>query len=75
MAKDYCSFFPEYWYSWEGKVIYLGYCCMVHDEKCSFSDFFMCMWRVRVIGTIPIALIAGIACWIRHTKLMIKRWN
>ena len=73
--KDWCTGFPEYWVTWYGDIFYLGHCCEIHDDKCSFSDFISCLWKNRIVGAIPIALVAGIACWWKHTKLMISRWN
>lgn len=77
--KDWCSSFPEYWLAWSWKTlfkkVYIGDCCKIHDIKCSTTQFFRCLRKKRVLGGFTITVVAGAACWIKHTDLMVKRWK
>ena len=69
--KDYCSAFPE---EWGG--MYIGDCCYGHDEVhvCSTTKFYKCL-KNKIDRFSAIIITAGgfAGCWVRHTKLMIKR--
>ena len=68
--KDYCTGFPEYWYNWTGKKMYIGNLCKKHDDRCGTKDFYKDLWRHRIVGAVAIATVASIACWVKYPKLM-----
>ena len=68
--KDYCTWFPEYWYTWKFKKIYIGDICKEHDKNCGSHGFYKNTWKARLIGAVLIATVASIACWIKYRKLM-----
>ena len=80
--KDYCTGFPDYWYRWGYNLrwerIYIGHLCRDHDiseesKECSSTRFFKGLWSHRVVGTIPIFIVASIACWVKYPFRMMKR--
>jgi len=79
--KDYCTGFPEYWWTWKGEYIYIGNLCKEHDNNdgvsrfkgCSNTKFFNSTWRARLIGAVIIATVASIMCFIKFPKRQSKR--
>ena len=67
---DYCTCFPEYWYTWYGKKIYIGDMCKRHDDGCATHTFYRDTWNARLIGAVVIATVATLACVIRYPKMM-----
>lgn len=72
-SKDHCTKFPEHWYTWTGKRIYIGSICKKHDENCGTHGFYKATWKARLIGAVLIASIATVACWVKYFKLMRKK--
>ena len=70
---DYCTCFPEYWITWKGKYVYIGWMCKKHDDGCRTHTFYGDTWNNRLVGATVIATIATIACWVRYTKLMWRK--
>lgn len=68
--KDHCTGFPENWYTWTGKKIYIGDICKKHDERCGTHGFYNDTWKARLIGAVLISTVATIACWWKYRKLM-----
>jgi len=67
--KDYCSYFPEYWFE-----TYIGGCCKVHDESCSSHKFYNCLrTKISFVGSMILTIGGGLGCWIKYTKKMLKR--
>ena len=67
--KDYCTWFPEYWFG-----TYIGDCCKGHDTNCSTSRFFVCLRsKIGYIGSSLITTGGAIGCWAKYTKQMIGR--
>ena len=71
---DYCTGFFEHWYTWKFKKIYIGEFCKKHDEACGTFGFFKDLWNARVVGAIPIATVASIACFFKYPRKIINRW-
>ncbi len=73
MAKDYCTAFPEYWYTWESPIrwkrTYIGDCCEGHDTDCKTSRFFKCLRSKKIVGGLLITLGGAIGCLIRYRKV------
>lgn len=65
-----CTGFPEHWYTWKLKKIYIGHICKEHDKRCGSHSFYKDTWNARLIGAVTIASIASLACWIKQRKLM-----
>ena len=77
-----CTAFPEYWYTWKLKKIYIGDICKAHDNNpkdgkefkgCANSNFYKDTWKARLIGAVLIATVASIACFFKFPKKQIKR--
>ena len=73
MAKDHCTMFPEYWYTWKFKKIYIGDMCKEHDKRCGSHGFFKDTWNARLVGAVLIASTASLACWYKYIKLMLSK--
>lgn len=82
MKKDHCTGFPEYWYTWKFKRVYIGWMCKKHDNDpeegkefkgCSNSGFYRNTWKHRLIGAVLISTVASIACWIKFPEKQKKR--
>lgn len=73
VMTDHCTWFPEYWYTWYGKKIYIGHLCKNHDDNCGTHGFYKGTWEARLIGAVAIASIATIACWVKYPSKMIKK--
>ena len=82
MEKDYCTWFPEYWYTWKFKRIYIGNFCKEHDNEpkegkefsgCRNTSFYKKTWEARLIGAVAIATIASIACFVFYPKEQTER--
>ena len=70
---DYCTGFFEYWYTWKFETIPIKDLCKEHDKRCGTHGFYKDTWNARLIGAVPIATIATLACWLKYTKKMIKK--
>jgi len=79
--KDHCSAFPEYWYQWYlGRFfipmirkVYIGDCCEGHDNTCSTSKFFKCLWKKRIVGGVLITSGGFAGCVPQKAWKWIKR--
>ena len=75
--KDWCTGFPEHWYTWTFKKVYIGDCCEKHDniggKGCSSSKFIKCLIKKRILGGFTIFAVATLACWIKYPYDMLKR--
>jgi len=77
--KDWCTKFPEYWYSWSFKKIYIGDCCKKHDDVdddrggCDSTAFMKCLLNKRIMGGSMIFAMASLACWVKYPFKMKKR--
>ena len=82
MSKDYCTWFPEYWYTWKGELIYIGWMCKDHDnhdegeefEGCANTGFYKNTWKAHLIGATIISTIASAVCLVRYFKKQIRRF-
>lgn len=69
MVKDYCTWFPEYWFG-----TYIGNCCKEHDENCGSHSFYKCLRKkIGRVSAFLIAIGGGIGCWTKYTSKMFKR--
>jgi hypothetical protein len=67
--KDYCTWFPEYWFN-----TYIGDCCEEHDENCSTHMFYKCLKKkLNLFSSLFITLGGGIGCWAKYTTKMFKK--
>ena len=80
--KDYCTGFFEYWYTWKFKKIKISDMCKDHDNDpkegeefkgCSNSRFYAATWKANLVGAVLISTIASMWCFLRYTKIQIKR--
>ena len=77
IIEDHCTGFPEYWWTWKGEYVYIGWMCKKHDNDpkegevfkgCASHSFYVDTWNSRLIGAVLISTIASIACWIKYPK-------
>ena len=74
MAKDHCTWFPEYVFG-----IYIGNACRGHDDTCSTTGFYNNLvedlkpltFKHEIAALIAVGGMAG--CWVKYTKFMINR--
>jgi len=75
-----CTGFPNHWVQWRlppkwwklwqcWRVISIAHCCEDHDKECSTEVFAKCMWKKRVVGGVPIVLIASVVCLFKYKKV------
>ena len=65
-----CTFFPEKWITWTGKIVDIHDLCVKHDKRCGSHGFYKGTWERRLVGAVLIATVASIACWVKHWTLM-----
>lgn len=76
---DWCTSFPDYWYTWRFQKVYIGDICEAHDDiedprgGCDSTRFAKGLYKRKVLGATLIFLAASIACWIKYPKSMIRR--
>lgn len=77
--EDWCTLFPEYWYTWKFERIYIGDICEDHDDiddkrgGCDSTAFAKGLWERKVMFGLTIFCIASLVCWVVHPLKMIKR--
>lgn len=75
-----CTGFPNHWVQWRKprsawkfwrvwRVINISHCCADHDEDCSTKVFAKCMASKKVVGTLPIVLVASTVCLFKYKKV------
>ena len=74
--KDWCSFFLEYWFKrtgWKFKIVYIGGCCMLHDNTCSARKFYRCLRKLIGKGSARLIVIGGtLGCNFKYPKTAYK---
>ena len=74
--KDWCTWFPESWFSIKKKLkVYIGHCCKTHDETLSTSRFYNCL-RVATIDLVSSSVISlggFLGAWVKYPKIMWDR--
>ena len=77
--KDWCTYFPEYWYTYNNGKVYIGDLCKAHDDVedprggCASHTFIKGLLERRIVGAIGIFTVASIACWIKYPRGMWRR--
>jgi len=78
MKKDYCTLFPESWYTricGQWIKVDISPCCQQHDETCSMKKFFKCLERkIDVVSATLITLGGTVGCWTRHPWFTFKNY-
>ena len=73
MAKDWCTSFPEHWYTWRNPIMwkktYIGDCCKTHDDNCNTHTFFKCLRSKKIVGGLLISLGGMLGCLFKYFKL------
>ena len=74
--KDHCTWFPEYWFKivkWKITKVYIGGCCMIHDEACNTVKFYRCLRKkVSKFWARFITTGGAIGCYSKYPKQTIK---
>lgn len=81
MKKDYCSGFPDTWIKWVNpfrwKKVDISDICKDHDNEdgkgCASHIFAKRLFKNRIVGAIPIFMVASLACWVMYPIDMFKR--